>query len=305
MLQRTAEATETYVDEKDPPKGYIHTSVCFCMDEELGTLFRSNTDDIVTFMTKGWDCKNYESDFIKHGTKEIFNTCINFLGCCTPNWLSRHITNGLFHDGFTARVIFIFGDEPRFRKHKQEITSEMRDSYVLLASHLRKVASLPPGQLHYTPEADAWLKHWTEKEQDKHINDDKRLKDFYGRRKHHLIKLAMVCHFADKLTMQIDEEDFINARAILEEAEINMHRALGGAGATNNLYIIAQRILETIRIRAPKAKNGGLTTGELVLEHYDISDEEQTRKVIDFLKNTNQISNNTVAGISYFHIKEE
>lgn len=304
MLQRTAESTETYVDENDPSKGYIHTSVCFCMDEELGTLFRSNTDDIVTFLTKGWDCRNYESDFIKYGTKEIFNTCINFLGCCTPSWLSRHITNGLFHDGFTARVIFIFGDKPRFRRYKQEITKDMRDSYVKLASHLRTIASIPPTEIIYTPEADAWLKNWTETEQDKHINPDKRMKDFYGRRKHHLIKLAMVTHFADKTSLQVEAEDFINARRIMEECEMNMHRALGSSGATNNLYIIAQKILETIRTMAPKAKNGGLTIGELILEHYDISDEEQTKKVVDFLKNTNQISNNTVNGISYFHITE-
>ncbi len=306
MLQRTSDATETYKDEKDPSKGYLHTSVCFCMDEELGTLFRHNTEDIVTFLTKGWDCKNYESDFIKHGAKEIYNTCINFLGCCTPKWMSRNITSGLFNDGFTARIIFIFGDKPRFRRYKQEITSDMRESYVAIVKHLRTIATLPPSEITYTSEADEWLKWWVENEQDKSvINADKRLEDYYGRKRHHLIKLAMLCHFADKTSLCIDRKDFVSALRILELAEVDMHRALSTSGATNNLFVISQAVLETIRSKAPSAPNKGLTIGQLILEHWDIAQEDQTRLCVDFLKNTGQIANRTVDGISYFHISKD
>lgn len=303
MLQSTADAVETYVDDVDPQKAYMHTSICFCLDEEMGTLFRRNTEDVVTFLTKGWDCKDYKSDFVKHGQKELFNTCINFLGCCTPDWLARHIQSGLLSDGFTARTIFLFGDKPRFRKHKMEITREMLESKVAVISHLRKLATLKPGEVIYTSEADKWLENWTETKQDKHFNKDKRLEDYYGRRKHHLIKMAMICHFSDKLTMQIDVEDFENALKIIELAEVDMHRALLSS-STNSLYLLSQKMLEYIRTEGPKEKNQGLNFKQLLMLLWDIGNEEEINRCKDFLLNTGQIGNSTVDGQAYYHIKE-
>ena len=196
----------------DPPKVYIHSSTSFCIGDELGTLFRDKQNDLITFLTQAWDCgTKFYRKTKSNGEVNILNMCVNFLGCCTGDWMATHFNSGLMEMGFSSRVIFFFADKPRKRTTILNVTADQRAALKELKTHLRNIVKLC-GEVKFspteTPEAFEWFDDWVQNKQDKHINKDKRMIHYYGRKKRHLIKLAMIMHFSDKTSLQLDREDF-------------------------------------------------------------------------------------------------
>ena len=109
---------------------YSHSSMTFLLTEEIGSLFQRDTADIVTFLNDGWNCGNYKRA-IKMNPKpiDIRNMCINFLGCCAPDWIMRNLGSGLLSEGFGARCIFIYGAQRRSYNADVKWSADQRMAY--------------------------------------------------------------------------------------------------------------------------------------------------------------------------------
>lgn len=269
---------------------YQHSSSTFCLSDEMGMLFTENTKRVVYFLTQGYDCRKCETDTIKHGPISIRNICLNFLGCCTPKLIKDLMRTRILEDGFTARTLFIYGDKKRQTPTKIKTTKEQKTEIEYIQDHLRKLCKFAPTQLEYSKEADEWLHNWTQKELDKHANEHPILKDYYGRRQAHLIKMAINIHFADNLTPVIELEDFIKAKQMLNAAEVNMHKALAGTGE-NPMYEVSEEIKKYI-----EKNNGHVLTQRIKLDFYSKATIEDIEKIIDFLVNTEQCNRTTLNG---------
>ena len=286
LIYRAALSTRT-VSIVDSPKKYIHSSITFCLGEEMDTLFRRNTDDTVTFFVKAWDCRSYENDTYKHGKQQIKNICVNFLGCITPDKLGKLMGTGLLENGFTSRVIFLYADNPRPAPTLIETDKDQMAAINELSVHLRKLCKLSPTEVTFAPDAWEWYDNYCQTKLVTHrINDNKRLQDYYARKKMHILKLAMAVHYAESLTPIIEVEDIKKALRLLEKAEINMHRALC-ASSTNPLSALASSMLRTVQ------KNGGATKKKLLLMHFDEAKEgeDSIAKALNYLLTTGQIKN--------------
>ena len=255
-----------------PPKKYVHSSMSFCIGDEMGTLFRDKQTDLITFMTQGWDCvSRFVRRTVSGGETEIVNMCINFLGCCTQDWLAKNVNTGLMEQGFTSRAIFLYGDKPRHRTTTLKVDIEQRKAINEFKEHLKKIAKLC-GEIKFspldTPEAYEWFDNWVHNRMDKIINIDKRVEHYYGRKKRHLMKIAMLCHFAEKTTMQLDLEDFQQALRLLEEAEVDMHQALLAIGR-NPVHSLALKIKEYVKNRKQ------VTWNRILVDHFDGGNKQE------------------------------
>lgn len=221
-------------------KVYSHSSVAFFCGDELGTLLRENTNDLVIFLNQGWDCGDFHRETKTQGVDLVKNMCISLLGAATPSWVKENVTSRVLGEGFAARCIFVYAGAKRFSRFRYNISTEQRTELEHVRRHVDALSKLY-GEVKIPKHVDEWCADWYERKF-LVINKSRLLKDYYARKKVHLMKLAMCFHFADSTTMELTIPDFERALAFLEVTEMEMDKALNVAG-TNPVYSIAMSIL--------------------------------------------------------------
>lgn len=207
------------------PALYAHASMAF-MIEELATLFRENTKDLVRFFNKCWDCKDYEKETKFHGNDIIKNVFLTMLAGTQPDHIQEIFDSSLLNSGFSARTLFAFETTTAFRKFSITYNDQQQVVYSELLNHLRKIA-VAFGPVHFSKEAYEFLEHWYERDFEATVyNKSDSLKHYYGRKKVHVMKLAILMHFADKLDFTIEKEDCVKALDLLRRTEEKMHLAI-------------------------------------------------------------------------------
>lgn len=269
---------------------YLSSPLTFFATEELGTLFRENTGDLVRFITEGYDAGDFHRETKTQGVNFIKNMCIALLGCATPDWITEVSKNGLLKQGFASRTIFVWGGTKRHLRRKYEFTRDQQAELLKIKDHIRQLLKLY-GPIRETKEAEEWMTSWYEKGgETNRLNKDRRLIDYYARKKVHLTKLAMVVHFADSLTSEVTVEDYVKALRLLDRTEPEMHLALLGTATENPAYLIVSKIEE--KLEAAIQNNGGFVRrGELLLATYEYCKDGTTtfEDAITYLKDTGRI----------------
>jgi hypothetical protein len=267
-----ADSVESIKFQDDPPKFYVHSSISFYHTEELTTLFQKNQDSLVDFFVQGWNGGSFKRETKASGKANIQNMCINLCSCTTVNRLADCMASKLMTEGFTSRVLFIYGDKPFHRVPIFKPDAEKRAGLKEVKEHWKELGKVF-GEVKLSSAAHEWLAEWITKRMDIHLNKDKRLEDYYGRKYHHLVKMAMVCHFSESLSMTLGVEDFEEALRQLELVEVNMHRALKGMGA-NPLHRLAEEIRNYLEA------NGPTTYKKLLAEFFDGGNHEDIEKAV-------------------------
>ena len=67
-------------------KNKSHHSICF-MIEELGVLFRKNSEDMVNMLNQFYDSRSYHYKSKHQGSDDITNICVTMLGGTTPSFI--------------------------------------------------------------------------------------------------------------------------------------------------------------------------------------------------------------------------
>lgn len=279
LVLRAAQSTDVIKDAKG--KNYHHSSTTFCLVEEMNLLFSDNTRKVVAFLLQCYNCGDFKGDTIKHKEQVIKNVCINFLGCTTPDIMKDFLRTRILDSGFLGRTLFIYGDKKRPHPPLIEISPQQESEYKYIAKHLRKLALLKPQEIELTNEARAWLEDWHYNKQDIFSNPHPRLKDYYARRKIHMVKLAINDAYANSLEPILRVENLINAEKDLLSCEFNMHKALAST-SENPLADIAEKIKNYI------STNGPSTRRKLMLAFFHDADELQLGRVFQYLIDTGQ-----------------
>jgi hypothetical protein len=236
LTQYLAASTRAFeYDKPDKTKGiYFHTSLA-CFLEELATLFRKNTEDLVSFLTVAWDCKDYRRETKDRGHDIIRRVCVTMLSGTQPEFICKCFDNDLIAGGFASRTIFVYEEKPRFRLFDFEFSDEQIEARKHIIGHLEKLTKLH-GKVRFSEEAWQFAKGWYED-----VNFDKArpnkspvLDGYYGRAKAHLIKVSMLTHFADSTDMIVTLDDVKIALEILQRTELKMHHALRISAKSSN-----------------------------------------------------------------------
>jgi hypothetical protein len=265
---------------------YVHSSICFCL-EEISSLFRKHTEDLVNFLLVAYDCGDYRYETIGRGTDYIKNCCLNFMGGTTPSFIRRVFGDELLTDGFASRTVFAHALSNRFwRLRPPEFSDEQIRAHDQILEHVKQVALLH-GEVKFTPDAIEFLEHWWNNDaQHKRANNSPKLLPYYARKNITVQKLAMVVHFMNHLTMEVNIDECKEAIAITERAERQMHFAVQ-LEAGNPLSKV------TIDIERFVAKNHeqGLRKQDLLLEFWGElpQGENSLDSVLAFLISTGKL----------------
>lgn len=280
-------------DKGKPITKYVSSPLAFFATEELGTLFQENTSDLVKFITEGYDCGDFHRETKTQGTDFIKNMCLMLLGCATPDWITEVSKNGLLKQGFSARTIFVWGDKKRHIRRKYSFDADQMRELAIFKKHLLALTKVY-GPLKESPEADEWFTHWYESGgETNRINRDRRLVDYYARKKVHMTKVGMVMHFADKTDLNLQVEDYQNALALLTETEKDMHMALLGTSSDNPAYMIASKLEELLisKLKLPDGHERWTPEGELLMHTWEYCTNGRATfdEAVKYLQDTKKI----------------
>lgn len=297
MIKRALDSGTTCKRIDNPEKiNYYHSSTCFCLFNELGTLFRRNADDVGTFLTDGWDGQAYKNDTYKHNLQHIKNICINFLGCLTPQKMAKLDRQEILDEGLAARIIFLYSDKSREGKPALFYQDERQcAARTLLSQHLKNLCLIPASELKLSMDAINWIEDWHRTKSNLKLNRHPVLEDYYARKKQHIIKLAMCVHFADKISYEVTTEDLEESLKLLERAEVTMHEARA-TGGKNPLNELAEEIRKNI------AKQEAITRSRIFLDHFKNGNELQINEALNYLLVSGTIEPVEVSGKAGFKI---
>lgn len=290
------------VEQHDPKtdkkviRPYAHSSLCFCL-EEISSLFRKRTEDLVHFLIQAYDCGDYEYDTKTQGKDRIKQCCLNFFGGTTPGFMQASFNDSLISEGFSSRTFFIFEAKNRERPFwPPPLSKEQEQNRNNILAHIGKLANLY-GPVTFTPEADERLKHWWEVETNygnKRPNVNLKLAPYYGRKKVHLVKMAMAHHFGDSTDMMIGLKSVEYVMNVLAFEEKKMHYCLG----LDNANPLARCAVNVQKLIASNGKE--FTFSELKAEFWNslpgTSSEDRSssmREILEHLEITGQIRKET------------
>lgn len=283
LYQHVSKSTEAF---KDPETNKLqaHASLSVCVPNELGMLFKDNPKDVVRFLNTGYDCKSFERTTKHMGNDILQNMCLNFVGCCTVDDIAEFINGGIISTGFSSRAFFIYADQKREESVFIKQTDAQKQARKELCEHAMKLTSII-GRVSLAPEAFQLINDWNKLAvRSLRINNHPVLAEYYGRKKIHLLKMAVVCHFAEKTNMVIDADDMQKAFSELALIEQDMHKAFGVV-SKNPIYDVAHEIIAHIKA-SPEHE---ITRVKLLMEVFNIGNQMEIQEAINFLSETQQI----------------
>jgi len=264
---------------------YLSTPVAVIADQELGSFLPEYSKDTVNFLQEAYVADDFEDLKISAGSRFLPKCCLTLFGCTNPEWIIEATRNKLLQQGLSARTIFVWAHEKRFRKPRFFMDAEAESCYNAIIDHITSLTKLF-GKAVPTPEADAWFTDWYVNGGDARVNKSEKLIDYYTRKRVHLIKLAMLMHFAESTSMSIGIDDFKNALALLARTECTMHKALAGSGI-NPAYDVADKVIALLT----QSNGDGVPALRLYNDVYALCPQGRATfdEAINFLRDTGQI----------------
>lgn len=229
-------------------KNYIHTSYAFVL-EELDSLFKRKTQDVINFLKNAYDCKPYDYKTKHQGKNILRNLCMCLLAGTQPDFLFDARKSGIFGQGFASRTLFLFEEKERLSNfHVTEKDDEQKACEKELLEYIKRLATVY-GEIKYSQETYNFLEAWhRDRLVPSRVKAPPRLQEYLARKKVTMLKIAAAMHFGDSLDMVIPTETFVRAIKWLDDREANLEKGLGLTGR-NELHGFQKRVHEWILSR--------------------------------------------------------
>lgn len=257
IAKMASSVTRMVTPDKQP---YFHTSLWFGLDE-LSSIFKVKTEDVVKFMQNAWESTYYDYE-IKHQEKKdrLRNICLSLLAGTQFDFLQKAQRMDIFGQGFSSRTIFLFETRRRFSRFHiaESFTPEQAQAEKELHEWTLKLSKLY-GRLSYDKETYDYLETWNAEVLEPQMNRaSPKMQEYLGRMQMHIMKMAAAIHFADNLELTISLGTVKKAIEVLFAVQTNMEAGLALIGR-NPLHATTKQMLAFIKERKE------VTEGELVL----------------------------------------
>ena len=215
------------------------------------------------------------------------NICINILACTTLNWMADNMPGTTIEGGFTGRILFIVGEEPRciepaVQGGLSKAQQEVRQALII---DLARVASLE-GYFHLDKQAALMYESWYRKLRIAPMKDP-RLAGYYSRKGEHVLKTAMALKAAE-FNVMTGRDLILNVnhirRAIWELDSVEKLMPLAYRGAA-----YAKSSKDNDRILRQLEKKGELPHSTLLRMNTYYLNGEEFRKVMNTLTESKQV----------------
>lgn len=259
LVQVTAKALRrinfdsTHPETGQPCMGiYTHSSLAFCL-EELSSLMKKHTENVVRYLLVTYDCGDYDRDTKHQGKDRVKKCCVNILAGTTPEYMQDIFNSRIIDEGLSSRAFFIYESQDREASlFIPELTPEQEQYKKDLLGHIKDLSELY-GPVTVDKDTQDMLELWWKSSQSVRPNTSVKLNPYYRRKKVHVFKLAMSRHFSESLERHIKRETFEEVFEILKRVELKMHYALG-LDNNNPLARVATGVYKFIATHGEKTK---------------------------------------------------
>ena len=210
-----------------------HSSITV-YSEEFTVFLGYHNNELMSTLCDWYDCKdNWTYDTIKRSKERIDGVWVNLIGGTTPALIRSSLPYESIGGGLTSRIIFVFEEKPEKLVTIPTETEDERLLFEFLVHDLEKI-SLLSGSFSWTGNfIDAWDAFCREDRANPPFKDPK-FDGYNGRRRVHLMKLAMIMSASYGVNdLVLTQDDLTEAAKILVEVEKKMALTFKGVGKSD------------------------------------------------------------------------
>jgi hypothetical protein len=249
LIRRMKETNLTDVDLVTGEQQF-HSSLTI-FSTEFTVFLGYHNRELIAALCEWYDCHSrWTYETISRKKEEVVGVWVNLIAGTTHDSIQSSLPIESIGAGLTSRIIFICEEakeklviEPT--KTEEEIILQQK-----LINDLESIAMLS-GKLEYTKEFSEFYREWCIEADRNPPFHDKKFDGYCGRRRKHLLTLAMICNASRSDGMMMDIEDIQRAAIFLAESEIKMGRVFKGMGRSDISSLINDAITFLITSKVP------------------------------------------------------
>lgn len=241
LIRRMKETNLTDIDIETGKQIY-HSSLTI-FSNEFTVFLGYHNRELISALCDWYDChERWSYDTIKRDREEIIGVWVNILAGTTPDNIQSSLPMEAIGGGLTSRIIFVNEEKRNKLVVFTAATAEEIDIQKRLVHDLERIA-LMSGCFRYTPDAMDFYADWCYHEDKNPPFHDKKFDGYCGRRRHHLISLAMICSASHSDHLVISKDDLDRAATMLSEVEVKMGTVFRGMGRSDVSSLISDAIV--------------------------------------------------------------
>lgn len=287
LIKDLSEASEKRIDEIT--KDIELCSPVLIYSSELGVFMGPDAygSGVIADLTDLYDNPSkWEKKTIARDAETVVAPYVSLLAASTPQTLRDVIPPGAVGQGFTSRIIFVWGGGRRKRVPNPEwsVGQGMLEKELI---HDLKEVSKVRGLFQFTRGSlDIYQKHYMGRPEPEDEFEDERLRGYSSRKDIHTLKLAMVLSLADKDELIITEQDMAGAIESIKWLDTGLPSVFSSHGASATVEDVT-RIFRQIEVATKRV--GYATHSELVRRNYTAIGYQDFGVVIETLKEAGAI----------------
>jgi hypothetical protein len=213
--------------------GMIFHSSLTVFSNEFTVFLGYHNSELIATLCDWFDCKEkWTYDTIKRGKEEIRGVWVNILAGTTHESLQASFPMEAIGGGLSSRIIFV----NEYKKGKDVILPNMTESQLTLQHCLIRdleQISMLSGVYKTTENALGTYYDWCIRSINNPPFQDRKFDAYIGRRRVHLLSLAMICAASRSDKLIIEQQDMERSIQLIEEVEINMGTVFRGIGKSD------------------------------------------------------------------------
>ncbi len=241
LIRRMKETNLTDIDI-DTGKQNYHSSLTI-FSNEFTVFLGYHNRELIAALCDWYDChERWTYETIKRDKEEVIGVWVNILAGTTPDNIQSSLPMEAIGGGLTSRIIFV-NEEKRGKLVIFPAATSQEHQLQQELVHDLELISLMSGCFHYTEDAMRYYADWCCEQDRNPPFQDRKFDGYCGRRRNHLISLAMVCSASRGNSLVLSADDFERAATMLAEVEIKMGTVFRGIGRSDVSSLINDAIV--------------------------------------------------------------
>ena len=286
LIKDLSEASEKRVSD-----GIVElTSPLLIYSSELGVFMGPDAygSGVISDLTDLYDNPaQWEKKTIARGSETVLGPYVSLLAASTPQTLKDVIPSQSVGQGFTSRIIFVWGGGRR-KKAPIPVWDEGHTMLEAQLIHDLKEISKVSGVFQFSPGGlRLYKQHYLARPEPEEEYEDERLRGYSSRKDIHTLKLAMVLSLADNDSLVITEREMAGAIEAINWLDQGLPNVFSGVGSSATAEDVSRIFRE---IDVDTRKFGYATHQVIVRKNYHYLNAQEVGIVIKTLVEGGAIS---------------
>jgi hypothetical protein len=241
LIRRMKETNLTDINVETGKQTY-HSSLTI-FSNEFTVFLGYHNRELIASLCDWYDCKDrWTYETIARKKEEIIGVWVNLLAGTTPDSIQSALPVESIGQGLTSRIIFVVEE----KRDKLVISPTKTEKEMMLQQALindLESISMMSGIMQCTEGFMKFYEEWCQNAAANPPFYDRKFDGYCGRRRPHLLKLAMVCNASRTDDMIMTADDLERAAQLLSEVELKMGRVFKGMGRSDIASLINDSII--------------------------------------------------------------